>query len=210
MAGERTPQEDFWEGSFGDEYAERNREELLSLNVALFAKILARTANIHSVLEFGANIGLNLRALKCLCPEVELSAIEINQKAVNELKLLDGVRVYHTSILDFIPDYPRDLTFTKGVLIHISPEKLPLVYDTLYQASKRYVCVSEYYNPTPVSLTYRGHQDRLFKRDFAGELLDRFKDLRLVDYGFAYHRDPVFPQGDLTWFLLEKAGAACE
>jgi spore coat polysaccharide biosynthesis protein SpsF len=26
----------------------------------------------------------------------------------------------------------------------------------------------------------------------------------LVDYGFAYHRDPNFPQDDITWFLLEK------
>ena len=37
-------------------------------------------------------------------------------------------------------------------------------------------------------------------------MLDRFPDLRLLDYGFAYHRDPVFPQDDITWFLLEKAG----
>ena len=41
---------------------------------------------------------------------------------------------------------------------------------------------------------------RLFKRDFAGEMLDRFSDLRLVDYGFRYHRDPAHPADDLTWF----------
>jgi spore coat polysaccharide biosynthesis protein SpsF len=27
-----------------------------------------------------------------------------------------------------------------------------------------------------------------------------------VDYGFAYRRDPNFPQDDITWFLLEKRG----
>jgi hypothetical protein len=43
-----------------------------------------------------------------------------------------------------------------------------------------------------------------FKRDFAGEIMDRFPDLRLVDYGFVYHRDPQFPQDDFTWFLMEK------
>ena len=53
-------------------------------------------------------------------------------------------------------------------------------------------------------MTYRGHSQRLFKRDFAGEMLDRFPDLTLVDYGFAYHRDANFPQDDTTWFLLEK------
>jgi spore coat polysaccharide biosynthesis protein SpsF len=44
----------------------------------------------------------------------------------------------------------------------------------------------------------------LFKRDFAGDLLDRFPGLVLVDYGFVYHRDKAFPQDDMTWFLLEK------
>ena len=64
--------------------------------------------------------------------------------------------------------------------------------------------VAEYYNPSPVELPYRGHEGKLFKRDFAGELMDRHSTLTLVDYGFAYHRDNCFPQDDLTWFLLEK------
>jgi len=62
----------------------------------------------------------------------------------------------------------------------------------------------EYYNPVPVEVSYRGHQGKLFKRDFSGEMLDKFKDLRLIRYGFVYHRDPSFPQDDITWFLLEK------
>jgi spore coat polysaccharide biosynthesis protein SpsF len=55
-----------------------------------------------------------------------------------------------------------------------------------------------------VAIAYRGHSDRLFKRDFAGEIMDRHSQLRLVDYGFAYRRDPNFPQDDITWFLMEK------
>jgi hypothetical protein len=50
---------------------------------------------------------------------------------------------------------------------------------------------------------YRGHADKLFKRDFAGEMIDRF-DLKLIDYGFFYHRDNYFSFGDSSWFLLEK------
>jgi spore coat polysaccharide biosynthesis protein SpsF len=43
-----------------------------------------------------------------------------------------------------------------------------------------------------------------FKRDFAGELLEKFRNsLELKKYGFIYHRDLV-PQDDLTWFLMEK------
>jgi len=34
--------------------------------------------------------------------------------------------------------------------------------------------------------------------------MKKFNDLRLVDYGFAYHGDSNFPQDDITWFLMEK------
>lgn len=94
--------------------------------------------------------------------------------------------------------------FTKGVLIHINPDKLSLVYDIMYKSSSRYILVSEYYNPCPVDIKYRGHSEKLFKRDFACEMLDQFPDLRLINYGFVYHRDPNFPQDDMTWFLMEE------
>ena len=64
--------------------------------------------------------------------------------------------------------------------------------------------VAEYYNPVPVSIAYRGHTDRLFKRDFAGEIMERHPELRLIDYGFCYRRDPAFPQDDISWFLMER------
>ncbi|MBV7550115.1 hypothetical protein KW849_27925 [Pseudomonas sp. PDM26] len=56
----------------------------------------------------------------------------------------------------------------------------------------------------PVEAPYRGNSGKLFKRDFAGEMLDRYDDLHLVDYGFDYHRDRQFPVDDITWFVLEK------
>lgn len=97
-----------------------------------------------------------------------------------------------------------DMSFIKAVLIHINPEELQTVYEKLYNASKKYILVTEYYNPSPVSITYRGHQDRLFKRDFAGEMLDKYPNLELIDYGFTYRRDPNFRLDDSTWFLMEK------
>jgi pseudaminic acid biosynthesis-associated methylase len=96
------------------------------------------------------------------------------------------------------------LVLIKGVLIHINPNELPIVYDKLVQAAKKYILIMEYYNPTPVSVTYRGQKDRLFKRDFAGEIMDRHKNIKLLDYGFVYHRDLNFPMDDGTWFLMEK------
>jgi len=112
--------------------------------------------------------------------------------------------VFNGSIFDYPADQQFDLTLIKGVLIHINPEMLPTVYEKLYNASGKYILVCEYYNPSPVAISYRGHEDRLFKRDFAGEMLEKYSDLKLLDYGFSYKRDTVFPQDDITWFLMEK------
>ena len=71
--------------------------------------------------------------------------MEINEKAAAECRKIKNVRVFQESILTFQTDKTYDLTFTSGVLIHIAPDKLPLVYRTLYQHTKRYVLVSEYY-----------------------------------------------------------------
>jgi pseudaminic acid biosynthesis-associated methylase len=208
MAAEfKTEQEAFWAGQFGDDYIGRNQgahED--AANLAFFSKILQRTEPIRSAIEFGANIGLNIKSLRALRPGIELAAIEINQKAAAQLEKLGGINVYSQSILTFEPKRTYDLSLIKGVLIHINPDSLPDVYDRLYRSSNRYICVAEYYNPAPVEVSYRGNKDKLFKRDFAGEMLDRFPDLTLLDYGFAYHRDANFPQDDITWFLMEKKG----
>lgn len=205
----KTDQEKFWADEFGNDYVARSRgSRLVASNISLFSQVLAYAERIESVIEFGANIGLNLVALHGLLPEASLSAVEINARAAEELGRLGFLNeIFNTSLLEFKPRRKYDLTFTKGVLIHINPEFLEQAYGLLYESSSRYVLVAEYYNPTPVSVAYRGHADRLFKRDFAGELMDRYPDLRLVRYGFVYHRDPVFPADDLTWFLLEKSGA---
>jgi len=207
MSVYKTEQEDFWTGQFGDEYTVRNNsQELIDGDINFFSSVLSKTEDINSVIEFGSNIGLNLIAIRKLLNDVELSGIEINENAVKSLKDIEGVRVYQQSIFDFKPDYKRDLVFTKTVLIHINPQKLPLVYDLLYETSQRYICLAEYHNPTPIEVNYRGHAGKLFKRDFAGEMLDRFPFLRLIDYGFFYNRDTRY-YDDTSWFLLERSDA---
>lgn len=204
----QTEQEAFWAGEFGTAYIERNRgDALLASNLDFFAKALRAARNVSTCIEFGANIGMNLKALKLLHPAQKHHGIEINTDAVRELgRVIGADQVFHSSILDFDPKRTWDLVLIKGVLIHMNPGVLPQVYDALYRATGRYLLVAEYYNPSPVAIPYRGHADRLFKRDFAGELMDRYADLDLVDYGFAYRRDPNFPQDDITWFLMEKRG----
>ncbi len=205
MSDYQTEQEAFWAGNFGDSYIGRNSgQSLTASNTALFAEILAHTREIDSVIEFGANIGLNLQALRNLLPKAKLAAVEINSQAVAELEKLAEIEVFKGSILDYKSDEQFDLALIKTVLIHINPEYLPQVYQTIFNSSRRYICIAEYYNPTPTEINYRGHERKLFKRDFAGEMLDTFADLRLVSYGFRYHRDNNFVQDDINWFLLEK------
>lgn len=203
---ERTDHEEFWAGGFGDAYVERSLGNgIAEATKAFFAKALEKAEAPKSCIELGANVGLNLRALRSLYPEQEQFAVEINGEAVEHLRtLLPSRNVFHGSILEFDPLATYDLVLVKGVLIHLEPTTLGEVYEKIHRASSRYILLGEYYNPTPVEIPYRGHGARLYKRDYCGEILDRFGDLRLLDYGFAYRRDERFAQDDLTWFLMEK------
>ena len=149
----KTEQEEFWAGEFGDQYISRNKDQkVFASKIAMFSKIISERKSIHSSLEFGANIGLNLRAIGMLLPECSMGAIEINAKAARICSEINNVEVYNQSILDFTMDKKWDLTFTMGVLIHIAPEELEMAYEKLYEYSRRYVLVGEYYNPTPVEV----------------------------------------------------------
>lgn len=201
-----TEQENFWAGAFGTEYIKRNdSKELLASNLSFFSRALSRVGALKSCIEFGANIGMNLRAIQLLYPNIELSGVEINKDAAKELSnFLGDAAVFNGSILNYPIETQSDLVLVKGVLIHINPDKLKSTYRKIHEAARHNILICEYYNPSPVAIPYRGHRDRLFKRDFCGEMLDIFTDLELIDYGFVYHRDLAFPQDDINWFLMKK------
>ncbi len=202
----KTEQEDFWSGDFGDNYILRNRSETFLLsNINFFKKALKKVKKIDSMIEFGANIGMNIKAVKSLGKIKEFKAIEINKKACLDLeKLIGKENVFQESILDYKNLEMFDLVLTKTVLIHINPKKLVAVYKKIYESAKKYILIAEYYNPSPSIIEYRGFKNKLFKRDFAGELIDIYPDLEILDYGFVYHRDEFYPQDDINWFLLKK------
>ncbi len=201
-----TEQEQFWATDFGNDYPSRNEgEKLISSNLALFSKIFKNCPSIQSAAELGCNIGLNLIAINRINKQLKLRGYEINEKAAKAARETNIAEIVNTTVVEPLnANTTFDVTFTKGVLIHINPEMLPAVYQNLYDLSNRYILVCEYYNPAPVSINYRGHEDRLFKRDFAGELMQKYK-LKLVDYGFNYRNDPYLTNDDTTWFLLEKS-----
>ena len=128
--GYKTEQEAFWSGDFGNQYIERNEctRELMASATGFFAKILSRTSGMKSVIEFGSNIGNNLKAIKMLIPDVQAAAIEINHQAVEHLKadkfFENQLEVYEASILEYTPAKTYDMALISGVLIHINPDEL--------------------------------------------------------------------------------------
>lgn len=200
----KNAQEKFWSGKFGLKYIKRNTEKKLNLNNYFFFKKILKKTNISSLIEFGSNIGANISAIKKIKKIKKITAIEINKKASDILKKKHkDATVYNTSIGNFLPKDQFDLVLCKGILIHVNPNQLTQVYNKIYGSCKKYILIAEYYSSKPVKIIYRNHQEKLFKRNFAGEMLSKFKKLKLVDYGFVYHKDK-YPQDDITWFLLKK------
>jgi spore coat polysaccharide biosynthesis protein SpsF len=202
--------EKFWEGDFGDSYTQRNQSDrLIFNNVVLFRKALSPTffATPTRVIEFGANVGLNIAALRQInaYAHCEFTGVEVNALAAS--KLCDaGVKTFQMSMLE--PEEPwgggYDLVLSKGLLIHVPPQQLARAYGALYRASRRFIFLAEYHNPVPVEVEYRGHAGKLWKRDFAADMLDMFPGLEVRNVGFAWSRDPVAPQDDLVYTLFEK------
>ncbi len=209
MTKSSTPQIDLWRGDFGDVYTGRNRDsaEILCARVALWAEIMSHTkiARPASILEVGANIGVNLRALRTLST-ARFYALEPNDKArdvlvQSKVVAAEDVRAGTAAAIDF-PAGTADLVFTSGVLIHIHPDQLKVSMTEIHRCSARWIVSIEYFSDKPEMIPYRGYDDVLFKRDFGGLWLDTFPDLRPAACGFAWKR--MTGLDNLTWWLFEK------
>lgn len=198
-----TEQEQFWAGEFGDAYTDRNAVQPAQRS-PFFQKVLSLTTGVQSICELGANRGHNLLALQLLNPAYQLTGVELNGKAFEILSGHGGIQAVQSAIQDFSPAQLFDLVMICGVLIHLDPQDLPVVYRKMAHIAKRYILINEYYNPTPVELPYRGHAGKLFKRDFGGEFMDaNLAQVRLIDYGFLWQRaEPAWD--NTTWWLFEK------
>jgi pseudaminic acid biosynthesis-associated methylase len=187
-------------GEFRNAYDKR-LDSRVPADTQLFARILDRTQNVQSVIEFGAGQGDNLLAIRRLLPDARLTGVEVNADACAKLAKLD-IHAVNANLLDYVPLTAWDLVLTKGLLIDIPPAQLELAFGVLYRSSRRYICIAECYNPLPETIEFRGYARPPFRRDFAGEMIDMFPDLELVSCGFAYN--PRLRQQDsITWFLLE-------
>lgn len=198
----KTEQEIFWETDFGNKYVKRN---LKSDRIFTIGKnLINNKVFINEVLELGANVGLNLDAIKRVYPDIKTYGVEINKLAYNIGKKKH--KFYNKPILNFKSKKKYDLVCSVGVLIHQNPKHLNAFYNKLYSLSKKYIYLSEYFNPTPVTIKYRNNDEKLFKRDFAKELWIKFPKLKLIDYGFHWKQDPRLKNccDNSNWFLFQK------
>jgi pseudaminic acid biosynthesis-associated methylase len=203
----RNEQEQFWSDTYAQDYIAKNSAFDRVKGVEGWTKMLAKAERpIDSVLECGCNIGRNIDFLGEVLPEAQRSIIEVSKPAyafVTDRFAFD--RSYNGTILesDFAPA-SFDLAFTIGVLIHIHPDNLLANMRKMFDYSRRYVLIGEYFNRTPVMLEYQGEQDRLFKCDF-GKLFLENHAVDLIDYGFlwGYEYDAA-GFDDITWWLFEK------
>jgi spore coat polysaccharide biosynthesis protein SpsF len=199
----------FWRGEFGDAYIERNTgdERHLHDRALLWAEILKTMAEAPplSILEVGSNIGENLRALKRLThadlialePNARARAILARDKVTDESRILEGPA--HRIPL---PADSVDFAFTSGVLIHIHPDHLLFSCQEIHRVAGRYIGCIEYFSDQPEEKIYRGHEGKLFKRDFGSFWLDHFPGLRVLGYGFAWKR--LTGWDNATWWVFEK------
>ena len=195
----------FWKGKFGEGYAERNglTKENIDRRAKLFGEILSKIPpqSVHSVMEVGANVGINLHALKRLLPvDTELFAVEPNDEARQTLMDKSPGKMFVTNDMRFA-NYKVDLIFTSGVMIHIPPGELLSFCEKIYDRANKWIVAIEYFSREPEMINYRGHDNKLWKRDFGAFWLDNFP-LKPVACGFAWER--LTGLQDLTWVLLER------
>lgn len=198
-----------WCNDFGNAYIERNEitEENIQIRLRSIAKIMdhLRGCPPKTILEIGCNVGMNQRALKRLT-SADLYAIEPNERA-RTICLADGVlppdRLFDATAADLpFDDGSMDFVFTSGVLIHVPPDQLDQACKEIYRVSSKYIMCREYFAHTPETITYRGEEGLLFKRDFGGHFMDLFPDLEPIAEGFFWQRTTGIDNG--TWWLFRK------
>ena len=195
----KTIQEKTWKGKFGANYSIRNK----GIKKNFLRKIIDKKIKIKSVFEFGTNIGNNLDIIKSINKNTLTSGVEINQFA-SEIARKKGHKIINKSIFELENAKKKfDLTMTIGVLIHVNPHQLKFIYKKLFEYSKKYILICEYFNDKPVTIKYRGKFNLLFKRDFAKEIKDKY-NLKIVDYGFVWSEDKNYNMDNYNWFLLKK------
>lgn len=175
----QTSQLNLWRSEFGRDYTDRNDREKPE-RVTSWGRVLEGIAPTR-VLEVGCNVGWNLEYLRRL-GVAELYGIEPQLYAVERARWRGpqfGV-VQGTAFDLPFKDGWFDLSFTSGVLIHISPETVGAALDEIHRVSRKWIVAIEYDDTKETEIHYRGHAGALWKRDHGALWMHRFPDLREI------------------------------
>jgi pseudaminic acid biosynthesis-associated methylase len=202
-----------WTGSFGREYTDRNAlslEEMEAMyesrygltRTELNERFLAEVDRSSRILEVGSNIGNQLLCLQQMGfqslygIEVQGYAVELSKCRTSHINIIEG------SAFD-IPykDSYFDLVFTSGVLIHLHPSDVAEAMKEIHRCTKWYIWGFEYYAEKYTPVSYRGHENLLWKTDFARLYLENFDDVQLVKEERLQHLDSNNVD---SMFLLRK------
>jgi pseudaminic acid biosynthesis-associated methylase len=202
VEGEARRLEQLWSGDFGNAYIDRNRatgEHRRQFWTEILKAFPARRA-----LEVGCNVGGNLRWIAENVPSGGAYGVDINPKALEELRReVNGVQALLSPARE-LPFRDRwfDLVLTVGVLIHQPERTLPLCMSEIVRCSSRYVLCAEYFSETTVEVPYRGQAGALFKRDYGRLYAELFPDLALRKQGFLGKAEGW---DDVTYWVFEKS-----
>ncbi len=191
-----------WESEFGRAYTDRNVIDW-RIRLPAFQQMLTGLP-IKRVLEVGCNRGHNLLALaELLGADSEIVGIEPNRYALElaraastKISALSG----HAFDMPFRDGY-FDLVFTAGVLIHVPPQNLPVALTNIYQVSGRYILAVEYFAEEETAISYREHNDLLWKRNFLKCYQTQFPELALIRNGYW---GPEVGFDRTHWWLFQK------
>jgi pseudaminic acid biosynthesis-associated methylase len=200
-------QESFWTIEIGSQYRSENDWFSSDIGVLAWKEMTKKVScnDIASYLECGSNIGRNIGLLKTLIPSASASVIEINSDSLEICKTRWDIASYYLGSISTAKFEDKfDLVFSCGVLIHVNPNDLLPTMSSMFDLSSRYVLIAEYFNRDSISISYRGSDEKLFKRDFGKLFVENF-DVSLVDCGFLWSY--VYEPGgfdDVTYWLFEK------
>jgi pseudaminic acid biosynthesis-associated methylase len=210
----QTKQTEFWKGDFGKEYTDRNTyspKEWDQFYINIFGKskidmnadFLSHLSKDIKILEIGCNIGLQLQGLQRMGFK-NLYGIELQPYAVEQAKKnTEGINIICGSGFDLpFKDNYFDVVCTNGVLIHISPDDLPKIICEMYRCSKKYIWGFEYYAEKTMEINYRGHENYLWKADYAALFIKEFPNLKLIKKEFYPYIKNVDNKDYM--YLLEK------
>lgn len=200
MAKHNTRQQQFWSGTFGQGYNDRNTwtvkgfdqfyKKTWGTTRTNMNRAFLRGLKVDSFYETGANIGLQLRHLSAMGYD-NLYGAEIQWDAVlRSRQITPQANIVQGSGFDVpFKDNFVDVAFTSGVLIHIHPKDQKAAMREMYRVSKKYIWGFEYFHPYEQEIPYRGNRNVLWKNDFPSLWKKNCPKLKLVKMKFYPYQD---------------------